>query len=89
MRIEQVLGEALDQTIHALAMLDLDALESIEQRLTTLAPSRRVGDEIDADCMVSLIARKCVLEQVLYHSELNLNALRRLHGRNMRDLWQR
>jgi len=86
MAIEQVLCNALDETIHALALLDLDALQVIERRLTTLAQSRLVMDGINVD---SILARKRVLELVLYHSESNLNALRRLYGRNTRDLWER
>ncbi|MEO6817784.1 MAG: hypothetical protein ABI177_13915 [Edaphobacter sp.] len=85
MAIEQALGDALDETIHALAILDLDTLQAIERRITTLARSQPVTDGLDID---SILAKKCVLEMVLYHSESNLNALRRLYGRNTRDLWQ-
>lgn len=86
MAIEQALCNALDETIHALALLDLDTLQAIEQRLTVLAQSQVVTDGIDID---SVLAKKRVLELVLYHSESNLNALRRLYGRNTRDLWER
>lgn len=86
MVIEQALEDALDQTIHALAILDLDALQVIERRLTTLVQSQLVTDWIGID---SVLAKKRVLELVLYHSESNLNALRRLYGRNTRDLWER
>jgi hypothetical protein len=86
MAIEQALCDALDETIHALAILDLDTLQVIERRLTMLAQSRLVTDWIDID---SILAKKRVLEMVLYHSESNLNALRRLYGRNTRDLWER
>lgn len=86
MAIEQALCNALDETIHALALLDLDTLQAIERRVTTLAQSQLVTDGIDID---SILAKKRVLELVLYHSESNLNALRRLYGRNTRDLWER
>ncbi|MDW5266500.1 MULTISPECIES: hypothetical protein [Acidobacteriaceae] len=89
MAIAQALGEALDETIHALAILDLDALQVIERRLTTLAQSQLVTDWIGIDSILSIVAKKRVLELVLYHSESNLNALRRLYGRNTRDLWER
>lgn len=86
MAIEQALGDALDETIHALAILDLDTLQAIEQRLTMLAQSQLVADGFNID---SILAKKRVLELVLSHSESNLNALRRLYGRNTRDLWER
>jgi hypothetical protein len=86
MAIEQALCNALDETVHALAILDLDTLQVVERRLTMLAQSRLVTDWIDID---SILAKKRVLEMVLYHSESNLNALRRLYGRNTRDLWER
>lgn len=86
MAIEQALCNALDETIHALALLDLDTLQAIERRVTTLAQSQLVTDGIDIG---SILAKKRVLELVLYHSESNLNALRRLYGRNTRDLWER
>ena len=85
MAIEQALCNALDDTVHALAVLDLDTLQAIEGRLTTLAQSQLVSDGFDID---SILAKKRVLELLLYHSESNLNALRRLYGRNTRDLWE-
>ena len=86
MAIDQALEDALDETIHALAILDLDTLQAIEQRLTMLAQSQLVADGFNID---SILAKKRVLELVLSHSESNLNALRRLYGRNTRDLWER
>lgn len=86
MAIEQALCDALDETIHALAILDLDTLQAIEQRMTMLAQTQPAAGGLDID---SILAKKRVLELVLYHSESNLNALRRLYGRNTRDLWER
>jgi hypothetical protein len=85
MAIEQALCNALDETVHALAILDLDTLQAIERRLTTMAQSEPVADGIGIDF---ILAKKRVLELVLSHSESNLNALRRLYGRNTRDLWE-
>jgi hypothetical protein len=85
MAIEQALCNALDETVHALAILDLDTLQAIERRMTMLAETQPVTDGLDID---SILAKKRVLELVLYHSESNLNALRRLYGRNTRDLWE-
>jgi hypothetical protein len=84
----QALADALDETIHALAILDLDTLQAIEQRMTVLAQSVSFEDKIGTDFFLLIGAKKRVLELVLYHSESNLNALRRLYGRNTRDLWE-
>lgn len=85
MTIGQAVMDALDETIHALAMLDLDALMAIEERVMVLAQSRLIADDAR---MGSILTKKRVLEQVLNHSESNLDALQRLYRRNMRDLWE-
>jgi hypothetical protein len=85
MAIEQAIADVLDEAIRALAILDLDALKAMEERLTVLSQSRLIADEIR---IASILRKKRVLELVLYHSESNLNALQRLYGRNTRDLWE-
>jgi hypothetical protein len=85
MAIEQALAEALDETIHALAILDLDTLKAVEERMKALTEFPLIADEASIGF---ILAKKRVLELVLRHSESNLNALRRLHGRNTRDLWE-
>ena len=85
MTINRALADALDETIRALAILDLDTLKAVERRMTVLAQSRLIADEVSIG---SIRVKKRVLEQVLNHSESNLNALRRLYGRNTRDLWE-
>lgn len=85
MAIKQALEDALDETIHALALLDLDALRAVEERLTVLTQSTQIVDEASIG---SILRKKRVLELVLQHSESNLNALQRLYGRNTRDLWE-
>lgn len=86
MAIVQALCNALDETVHALAILDLDTLQAIERRMAPLARIKLVADRDSAD---AILAKKRVLEMVLHHSESNLNALCRLYGRNTRDLWER
>lgn len=86
MAIVQALCNALDETVHALSILDLDTLEAIEQRMALLTHIRFPPDK---DSVNAILAKKRVLEMVLHHSELNLNALCRLYGRNTRDLWER
>ena len=81
----QAVADVLDETIHALAILDLDALAAIEEKMMTLAQSRLIADEA---AMSLILAKARVLEQFLNRSESNLDALQRLHRRNMRDLWE-
>lgn len=85
MAIKPVLEDALDETIHALALLDFDALKAVEERLTVLTQSTQIVDEASIG---SILRKKRVLELVLHHSESNLNALQRLYGRNTSDLWE-
>lgn len=82
----QALAGVLDETIAALAALDQDALLTLEERAAALAESRLVAD----DATIDLIrAKRRVLEQLLGHSESNLNMLSRLHERYARDAWER
>lgn len=85
MAIEQAIANVLDETVRALALLDLDTLKAVEERAAVLSRSPLIADEI---CIASILRKKSVLELVLYHSESNLNALQRLYGRNTRDLWE-
>lgn len=85
MAIDQAVADALDETIRALAILDLDTLQAMEERMMVLAQSPLIADEVSIG---SILAKKRVLELVLDHSESNLNALRRLYGRNAGELWE-
>ena len=85
MAIEQAITDVLDETIRALAHLDLDALKAVEERVTVLSQSMLIADEA---CIASILRKRHVLELVLHHSESNLNALQRLYGRNTRDRWE-
>lgn len=85
MAIEQAITDVLDETISALALLDLDTLKAVEERLTLLSQSPQIADEIG---IASILSKKRVLELVLHHSESNLNALQGLYGRNTRDRWE-
>lgn len=84
MPIEQAVTEVLDEAIQALTILDLNKLESLEERIAALAASSNAGrsDNIDA-----ILAKKRLLALILQNCRSNLNALNRLHGRNTRDQW--
>jgi hypothetical protein len=84
MATDQAVGEILDQTIQALAFLDLNKLQILEQRIAAVAESNVVFNQ---DAIASLQAKKRTLELVLQSCESNLDTLRRLHKRNVRDQW--
>jgi hypothetical protein len=85
MAIDQAVGEVLDQTIQALTLLDLNKLQALERRISAMAES---NVEWNRDSFPSLLAKKRLLELVLQNCKSNLDALNRLHGRNMRDRWE-
>jgi hypothetical protein len=85
MAIDQAVGEVLDQTIQALTLLDLNKLQTLERRISAMAES---NVEWNRDSFSSLLAKKRLLELVLQNCKSNLDALNRLHGRNMRDQWE-
>jgi hypothetical protein len=85
MAIDQAVGEVLDQTIQALTLLDLNKLQTLERRISAMAESNLKWNR---ESFPSLLAKKRLLELVLQNCKSNLDALNRLHGRNMRDQWE-
>jgi hypothetical protein len=84
MTINQALAEILDETIKALRDLDSDALEALEQRIVALAKSSQKYERDDGGLV---LLKKGSLEIVLQNCRVNLDALTRLHARNMRNQW--
>ena len=84
MTINQALTEILDETVKGLRDLDSDALEALEHRIVALAKS---GEGYDRDDAGLILAKKRLLEIVLQNFQVNLDALTRLHSRNMRKQW--
>lgn len=82
----QAVADVLDQTIQALALLDLERLQILEEQTAALAESKLVGDGAGIN---AVLGKKRVLELVLDDSASNLNALNRLYERNMRGSWER
>ena len=78
------LAEILDKTVRALRDLDSDALDALKQQIVTLADSSEKFEPDDAGLILS---KKRLLEIVLQNSQVNLDALTRLHARNMRKQW--
>jgi hypothetical protein len=82
----QAVGDVIDETLEALACLDVDRLAELEERIGLLAESDTSCGGVHTD---SILAKKRALEVVLKNSEENLKALHRLHGRNMGTEWVR
>ncbi len=84
MTIDQPLVDILDKTVKALSSLDFARLEALKQRIMTLAESDvRFG--IDDNSL--LLLKKRQLEIILQNCQANLEALTRLHARNVRNQW--
>jgi hypothetical protein len=77
-------AEALDETIKALTILDLNRLQTLEERISALAKYSIVCSEVS---LSSILAKKHLLELILQNCESNLAAIHRQHGRNTRYQW--
>jgi DNA repair ATPase RecN len=84
MTIDRVLAEVLEQAVEALTDLDPERLAALEQRMVLLAESDR---EYGRDDIGLLISKRRQLEIALQNFHVNLDALSRLHDRNMRNRW--
>jgi hypothetical protein len=82
--MKQTVTEVLDEAICALMALDLDRLESLEQRMDAIAADR--GSRRGEDTRV-ILEKKQLLTMILENCRSNLNALNRLRGRNTRGPW--
>jgi hypothetical protein len=85
MAINQALADILDETVIAFRDLDSGSLQALEQRIVTLAESDERYERDDAGLILS---KRRLLEIVLRNYQVNLDALTRLHARNMRDQWE-
>ena len=78
------LADILDKTVFALRDLDSDALDALKQQIVTLEASNEKFEPDDAGLILS---KRRLLEIVLQNCQVNLDALTRLHARNMRKQW--
>ncbi|MEO6806578.1 MAG: hypothetical protein ABI209_10590 [Edaphobacter sp.] len=84
MAIDQGLEDILDETIKALSDFDLAKLLVLEQRIAAI-PLTRLSYPQDGS--VPILSKKRQLEIILRNCETNLDALKRLHARNLRNQW--
>jgi hypothetical protein len=84
MTIDQALAEVLDETVKALSELDSMKLLALEQRIIALTKSNA---KYDKDGLDLVLPKKRQLEIILQNFQANLDALARLHARNMRNQW--
>ncbi len=84
MAIDQLLADILDETVAALGGLNSEALHALEQRIVMLAES---AEAFERATVGVVLAKRRLLEIVLQNCQVNLDALTRLHARNMRNQW--
>ena len=84
MAINQALADILDETVAEFSDLNLEALHALEQRTVIIAEST---ETLERDALGVVLAKKRLLEIVLQNCQVNLDALTRLHARNMRNQW--
>ena len=84
MTTNQALADILDETVKALSDLDSHLLQALEQRIVALAES---SERYEGDDTGLTLSKKRLLEIVLQNCQVNLDALSRLHARNMRNQW--
>ncbi|MCU1250933.1 MAG: hypothetical protein JWQ49_3962 [Edaphobacter sp.] len=84
MTINEALAGILDETVTALRDLDSDALDALKQQIVTLAEFR---EKFEPDAAGLILTKRRLLEIVLQNCQANLDALTRLHARNMRKQW--
>jgi len=80
----RALADIFDETFIALSSFDLDKLHALEQRIVALAESNA---GLESNEIESVLLKKQRLEIILQNCQLNLDALSRLHVRNMRNQW--
>jgi len=82
MAIDQILIDILDETVEALSKFDLEKLTALEQQIVLLAESNLATESIG-----HALPKKRQLQILLQNCRVNLDALTRLHARNMRNQW--
>jgi hypothetical protein len=81
---DQAVTEALDETVQAITVLDLNRLKTLEEKISVLAQYSITWGKGGINAM---LAKKHLLDFILRNCESNLDSLKHLHGRNTRDQW--
>jgi hypothetical protein len=84
MAMDQTLVDIFDETIEALSNLDLERLDALERRIVLLAES---NGNFARDSIGLVLAEETPTRNQLQNCQVNLDALTRLHSRNMRNQW--
>jgi hypothetical protein len=84
MAIDQALADILDETVEALSNLDSAKLHALTQRIAVLAEANMNHERDDIGLV---LLKKRQLGIMLQNCQTNLDALTRLHARNMRNQW--
>jgi hypothetical protein len=81
---DQAVAEALDETVQAITVLDLNRLKTLEEKISVLAQYSITWGKGGINAM---LAKKHLLDLILRNCEANLDSLKQLNGRDTRDQW--
>jgi hypothetical protein len=84
MAIDQAVADTVDETISDLGILNLNRLQTQEERISALA---KYSIGCSRGSLSSILAKKHLLELILQNCESNLATVHRLHGKDTRDQW--
>lgn len=87
MQTEQDVTEILDEAIRALTVLDLNRLEELETRISLMANAGMLRSSASPADIGKVSEKKRLLGMLLEHCRSNLDALQRLHAKNMEGQW--
>jgi hypothetical protein len=81
---DQAAADILDETIRAITVLDLNRLNTLEEKISAMA---QYSITCNKGGINTILAKKHLLDLILQNCESNLETLNRLYGRNTRELW--
>jgi len=81
---DQAVAEALDETVQAIRVLDLNRLKTPEEKISALAQYSIAWGKGGINAM---LAKKHLLDLIVRNCEANLDSLKHLNGKDTRDQW--
>jgi len=81
---DQAAADILDETIRAITVLDLNRLNTLEEKISAMA---QYSITCSKGGINTILAKKHLLDLILQNCESNLETLNRLYGRNTREQW--
>jgi hypothetical protein len=81
---DQAAADILYETIRAITVLDLNRLNTLEEKISAMA---QYSITCGKGGINTILAKKHLLDLILQNCESNLETLNRLYGRNTREQW--